>query len=405
VAGLRPGAIRVFGGTTANYWDWRAGKLLDRPGVPPRLRRIGRKMKPIHLSDWARLVDGAHAIPVFDLNLVTASLSDELAMLHAAQHLGMPVHWIELGNELYFGDQLILRKFPTPESYGREATRWIKAIKADFPNAQIAAVGLGFQSNGGRGRRGGWDRRVHKTLRGESALTFHTYWKVPAGRRLSGKKLATALAAPIRRFWLLRSGGLRRLPKGVDAWVTEWNVWHTAGLRGTWANGLSDAEYLLALMAEPSVGQEDLHPLIHSRPLAALFGNSHGFGDGTSTVRFAPTAVGEAIGELYPALRGGAQVQALDVPKAPRIRGTRIAAVRGVAVQGAQGRQVLLVNLTGRWQRLQLATGLACGGRLDSVWAEPSARIDGTPGQVHRRTLGSQGSFSLPSYSISRLTC
>jgi hypothetical protein len=38
-ADLAPGALRVFGGTTANYWNWRKGQFYDRHGVPRELRR------------------------------------------------------------------------------------------------------------------------------------------------------------------------------------------------------------------------------------------------------------------------------------------------------------------------------------------------------------------------------
>ena len=403
VAALAPGAIRVFGGTTANYWDWRTGKLVDLPGVPPRIRHVAREMSPIHLSDWAQLVKDANAIPVFDLNMVTSTLPDQLDMLSAAEDLGMPIRRIELGNELYYSAPLVVRAYPTPASYGREATRWIAAIKARYPKAQIAAVGLGYPPPPDDERQARWDRAVGHTLHGESALTFHAYWPASRDRSLSGAKLAEALAAPLRLLRTLRSGGLSRLPRGVQAWVTEWNLWHGAGYRGTWANGLADAAYLLGLLGEPSVSQEDLHPLVHSQPQAALFGNPSGFhAGGPPTVRYAPTAVGEAIGQLYPALWGGARVRRLDVPRAPKLRGTGIAAVRGVAVDG---RGALLLNLSGRRLRLELRGGLECDGMLDSVWALPSARITGLPGKVRRSTRQVGGSVTLPAHSVNRLSC
>ena len=401
-AALRPGALRVFGGTTANYWNWRTGKFFDRRGVPPRLRQVTRDMSPIHLSDWAGLVRDADATPVFDLNLVTSSLSDQLAMLRAAEALGMPIQRIELGNELYYSAPLVVQAVPTPEAYGRKATRWIEAIHVEFPDAQIAAVGFGYPPGDVDRRRASWDRRVQETLRGESALTFHAYWDAPRTRRLSGRSLSTALAAPLRLLAQLRSRGLHRLPDGVSAWVTEWNVWHSAKLRGTWANGLADAAYLLGLLGERSVSQEDLHPLVHSQPLAALFGNPLGFHDGPGTVRYAPTAVGEAIGQFYPALSGGVRVRRLRLPHAPRIAGTRLAAVRGVAVEGGGA---LLVNLSGHTRTVDLAAGVSCHGTLESVWARPSARITGHPGKVDRRTRDTQGKLVLPRHSVSRLSC
>jgi hypothetical protein len=402
VAALTPGAIRVFGGTTANYWDWRTGKLVDARGVPPRIRRVAREMSPIHLSDWADLVGDANAIPVFDLNMVTSTLPDQLAMLRAADRLGMPIRRIELGNELYYRAPLVTQAFPNAAAYGRTATHWITAIKARYPKAQVAAVGFGYPSADDR-RQARWDHAVRRTLHGEDALTFHAYWPASRDRTLSGAELANELAAPLRLLRSLRSAGLSRLPKGVEAWVTEWNLWHRAGYRGTWANGLADAAYLLGLLGEPAVGQEDLHPLVHSQPQAALFGNPSGFrAEGPATVRFAPTAVGTAVGELYPPLWGGASVRRLDVPRSPELEGSGIAAVRAVAVEG---RGVLVVNLSGRRQRLRLSAGLECSGTLDSVWARPGARITGHPGEVHRAARAAGGSVAVPARSVNRLSC
>jgi hypothetical protein len=401
-AGLSPGALRVFGGTTANYWNWRTGKFYDRHGVPRQYRRANRRMSPIHLSDWAQLVGEANAIPVFDLNLVTSSLSEQLAMLHAARDLGMPIRRIELGNELYFHAPLIERAVPSAKAYGRKATRWIRAIKRRFPQVRIAAVGFGGSLwLPPRTRRGSWDPGVLSTLRGEDALTFHTYWKPPPGR-LSRARLSKVLAAPLRRLSLLRIGALRQLPKGVVAWVTEWNISHASSLRGTWANGLSDAEYLLGLLGERRVRQEDLQALIFRNPFAALFANAEAFGDEPSTVPFARTAVGNALGEMYPLLSGGPRVRRLTVRHSPRIPGTRLAAVQAVAVQG---RGALLLNLTGHQRRLRLASGPECDGTLDSVWAPPAARITGHAGEISHRTVETQGPLSLPPHSVNRLSC
>jgi hypothetical protein len=402
-ASLGPGALRVFGGITANYWNWRTGKFFDKAGVPPALREASHQMTPIYLSDWADLVREANADPVFDLNVVTSNLSDQLAMLRAARDLGMPIRGIELGNEIYLNTPLFAQRFPTPQAYGRTATRWIEAIKLEFPQAQVAAVGMLSRGGTKSRRQRDWTRRVLKTLQGEDALTFHTYWRSrSSGRRLSGRTLWAVFAAPIRRFTLLHKQGLRDLPTGVDAWMTEWTVRPSFALRGRWAHGLSDAEYLLGLLGEPRVRQEDLHALIMSQPGAALFANSTGFGGGPATVPYAPTAVGAAFGELHPLLSGGARVRGLTVRDAPRIPGTRLAAVRAVAVQG---RGALLLNLTGRHRRVRLAGGPTCDGTLDSVWAPPAARITGQPGELHHQTLETHGPMLLPAYSVNRLTC
>jgi hypothetical protein len=401
-AGLAPGAIRVFGGTTANYWNWRTGKFYDHPGVPRQYRRARRLMSPIYLSDWAQLVQGANAIPVFDLNLVTSHLSHQLDMLRTARKLGMPIRWVELGNELYLHAPLIDRAISSASAYGRKATRWIDAIKEEFPHARVAAVGFGGgQSWLGDARRRHWDSKMLSTLRGEDALTFHTYWRTHRGR-LSPAKLSKVLAAPLRRLSVLRSAAIGKLPNGVAAWVTEWNVGDGFSFRGTWANGLTNAEYLLGLLGEPRVRQEDFHALVFRNPFGALFGNADAFGDQTSTVPFAPTATGRVLGEIHPLLLGAPRVHRLIVRHAPRIAGTRFAAVRAVEVEG---RGALLLNLTDRRRRVRLAGGSACAGVLDSIWTRPGARITGHAGEVSHRTVETQGSTPLPRYSVNRLSC
>jgi hypothetical protein len=95
-------------------------------------------------------------------------------------------------------------------------------------------------------------------------------------------------------------------------------------------------------------------------------------------------------------------VRRLRLRHAPRIAGTRLAAVRGVALEGGGA---LLVNLGGRRRTVDLPVGLSCDGTLSSVWARPSARITGHPGKVDRRTRHTRGRLILPRHSVSRLSC
>ncbi len=402
-ARLGPGALRVFGGITANYWNWRTGTFYDKKGVPASLRATSHDMTPIHLSDWAQLVSAANAEPVFDLNVVTSTLSDQLAMLQRAQDLGMPIVRVELGNEVYLDTPVLVRKFPTPQAYGRAATRWIRAIKRRFPHVQVAATGRASQAAPKNHRQAGWTRRMLITLHGEDAVTFHTYWRNwPRGPRLSGKRLWGVFSAPIVRLGLLHERAFSQLPTGVDAWLTEWTPRPSASMRGTWAHGLSNAAYLLGLLGERRVRQEDLHALILKEPGGALFSSSKGFGGTPGTVQFAPTAVGAAFGELYPLLSGGAAVRELDVRHAPPIPGTKLAAIRAVAVRG---RGALLLNLTGRRRHVRLVGGPVCDGTLDSVWARPAARITGEAGEISKQAAPIQGPLSLPPYSVNRMEC
>ena len=170
-------------------------------------------------------------------------------MLERAERLGMPIRRIELGNELYYAAPLVVTGVPHPgglRAQGHALDRRDQGAASERPGRR---GGLRLPAASGSDRRQDeWDRRVRKTLRGESALTFHAYWAASRTRASWGAKLAAALASPLR---LLDSAALAMAfagcRRGWSAWVTEWNLWHGAKYRGTWANGLADA----ALSARP----------------------------------------------------------------------------------------------------------------------------------------------------------
>ncbi len=106
VKALNLQSLRYPGGTDANYWDWHTGWVY--PSFPTGAGPFSETLK-----DFAPLVK-LTGPPIFDLNVMTynnsiatpaqtsAMVQDQVAMLKAAQQLGMPVEYIELGNELLF---------------------------------------------------------------------------------------------------------------------------------------------------------------------------------------------------------------------------------------------------------------------------------------------------------------
>jgi hypothetical protein len=85
---------------TAPTFHRRLSALLQRP--------LGR---------WPpRRPAGTGATPMFDLNVMTAPLSDQIAMLRSAQQVDkLPVKYVELGNEFYLCDTDYVQAFPTAQ--------------------------------------------------------------------------------------------------------------------------------------------------------------------------------------------------------------------------------------------------------------------------------------------------
>src|SRR5207248_296346 len=99
-----------------------------------------------------------------------STLASQLAMLHAATRVRLPVRYVELGNELY--DPRYAELFAGGAEYGRLANRWIPALKAAFPGVKVAVVGdAGPDPNqpdaSARARALAWNRSLLATVHGE----------------------------------------------------------------------------------------------------------------------------------------------------------------------------------------------------------------------------------------------
>ncbi|HEY5318187.1 MAG TPA: hypothetical protein VIJ20_09410, partial [Solirubrobacteraceae bacterium] len=365
VAALGPQAIRVFGGTPANFWDWRTGTYVHSPRVPSTLSAL-RDHIQVSLADWARLVRATGAMPVFDLNLYTSDLRSQLAMLHAARRLGMPITHVELGNELYLPGYA--RRFRDGARYGRVASRWIAAIRRAFPGVLVAADAYpGRDSNSGTvdRRERLWNAEMLRTLRGESALSLHAYFASGIGPRASLDSPAAAekmLRAPGRR-WATLDRLIARLPKRLEIWLTEWNLFDTvARVHGTWAQGLAVTAFALDLLSAPRVIQADYETLIDSAPFGAIFGTTAGLqlsgGGGGGAVTFRPVLAQAPATPLFGLATGGVAMQALLRALAgasfSRPISFRSAPVRGIGTAGRFGVGAVIVNLSAKPMLLSL---------------------------------------------------
>jgi hypothetical protein len=420
VAALRPQALRVFGGTTANYWDWRAGGFVRSRSLPGSLR-AARAHVHVTLADWARVVQAAHATPVFDLNLYTSTLGSQLAMLGAAEKLGMPITYVELGNELYL--PAYANRFRDGGTYGRLATRWAAAVKRQFPRAKVAAVAFaGPDSNTNKidAREVGWNPGLLGTLRGVDALTFHAYFTsgLAADASLSSPVAAEAmLSAPARR-WAPLSVLIARLPPGTDAWVTEWNLFDRgAPVHGTWAQGLGVAAFGLDLVTAPRVEQADYHSLVSSAPFGALFGDGDGLALGPGhgsvlfqrvssqpprTPRFGLSGGGVAMQALLGALSGARSARPLSFTSAdPRFASSGVGLVRGAMFAGASNAGAVVANLSAHPVALALPPVLS---RLPyrQRWAPPGTLVTGV-GSLRLREGKTSASLMLEAFSLTRV--
>ncbi|WP_445738108.1 hypothetical protein [Mariniflexile sp.] len=290
VSELQVANFRYPAGSLGNYWDWDTG-WIDKT-VPDSLmikwvveQGLTKNKKTYTLENFAKGQRKLGFTPVFMLNILSKDLDHSVRNLLRAEELGLPIKYIELGNELYFNLPFETAIYPTPEDYGRTCQFWIDSLKTHFPDAKYAILGTDLER---KPRHTDWTRRALKYCNNADAVVFHKY--SPSG--IDGKQEKKAISAgtegltdastatrkapsnDLKTIQEWEIGLLKNdttyanllntaeqaassytklnIPESMEIWATEFNMRDDkSAIRGTWANALYLAKYYDTFLNAP----------------------------------------------------------------------------------------------------------------------------------------------------------
>ena len=129
----------------------------------------------------------------------------------------------------------VLRKYRQPADYATAMLPWITAIKTEWPNAQVALIGVAATYNLKVPRVGNWNQQVlHSTAEAKvDAATLHIYCSWDANKNSAGQ-LAIAASSAFSNGDYFR----KTIPSHMRIWVTEMGVTPAGSLDGTWLHAL-----------------------------------------------------------------------------------------------------------------------------------------------------------------------
>jgi hypothetical protein len=198
IKSLKPDMIRYPGGTITHSWDWTQGI------------KIGSSTTPHPIQDIKSMADATNAKFVFVVDIVNRTIEDQILMLTSIQNIGVPINYIELGNELYGQDTEYVTAFPSGTEYASKATLWTIKLKEKFPNAKIAALLQCRNSNSTNTRLNQWNSLVvNGTISMVDAYTYHIY--IPVGgnsksRILEFETIVNTTNTANKELWITEYG-------------------------------------------------------------------------------------------------------------------------------------------------------------------------------------------------------
>jgi hypothetical protein len=299
--------FRYPGGTLGNYWDMSLGwidpnaALNDMPGWIGKLKNSKDRYT---LKDLAIACSKSTKItPFFVANMLTKNCKDFINNLKEAKSDGIPVKYIELGNEFFYPPSVnpsYESSFKNGYKYGEVSKQWIKKIKEVFPNAQIGIVANLNTASNVESRRKSWNETMMKNNVKADALIVHFYFDsgvTPSDGKSSspfwGTKnqqvqqynnlknsdcLASMLQRPAKVWeqYLNYTPYLKSSKKNI--WITEFNINDTTGpTRETWAHGLLIANTLNVFLKDRRITHILMHNFFSGPEYSAVFSNSNFF--------------------------------------------------------------------------------------------------------------------------------
>tara|TARA_B110000967_G_C18866917_1_gene553186 strand:- start:122 stop:2074 length:1953 start_codon:yes stop_codon:yes gene_type:complete len=140
----------------ADVWDWQNGwfypqSVLDTCPLDTILLSWGQlnaNVIAITPENFQNALNQIGAEGLYCLNMISSSITVQLADLHSAKANGVHLERIRLGDEMgKAGNELSISHFPTAEDYAVRCDIYIDSIRNILPNAKIAVSAGNFGGN------------------------------------------------------------------------------------------------------------------------------------------------------------------------------------------------------------------------------------------------------------------
>ena len=349
IAELNPGNFRYPGGTVGNFWDWRTGYYNEIGKEVNVIAPSPAGPLPYKLEHVKMVYDRTGAAPVFLINMLTSTYEEQLAMLKYARSIGLPVEYIEMGNEYYLDDHPekynYLTKFPETTDYTDLCRVWTAGFRKEFPEARIALIGVNTPASWTkRPRAREWNTVVMSNMQGIEcdAVTIHIYPKNALASPTPYDMIGQTLAAVAQGKVLDAS-----IDSKYKLWVTEYNFESGSNpFPGQWGRGLAATLMSAQLIATPRVELICFFNLTAGKSASAIFDADVSIA-GATAPKYALSATGEGLKMLSKAQRGAVTVKTVrfsDNPQLDTQKHGKINSLYGYLFGGDVSR-LLLLNL------------------------------------------------------------
>lgn len=192
ITALHPDIIRYPEGKGTNFSDWKTDKP-TLPALAAMRKKVGCEI-------------------LFVMNMTTSTLYYEMEMLDSAKKLGIPILYIEFGNEVNNVNTPLRKKFHSSGAeYGDTCKLWATVMKLKYPDAKFGAWGENKDD------LPTWNKDLLSVYKPD-AVVSHLY---PVESVIAPNGI---IDKPYFSHWLEHSFERSGINFKIPVWITEYNL-------------------------------------------------------------------------------------------------------------------------------------------------------------------------------------
>lgn len=193
IKSLQPDIIRYPGGKITGDFDWKAVKKPTLASLAYMRKKVGCDI-------------------LFVLNMNSSTLNYQMQMLDSAAALGIPIKYVEFGNEVNNSNNPLRKKFKSSGAeYGKMCKNWANAIKKKYPKVKFGAWGENKPD------LPHWNKQLLSVYKPD-AVVSHLY---PVEKIIAVKGV---IDYDFFDHWIEKSFVRSGIDFSVPVWITEYNL-------------------------------------------------------------------------------------------------------------------------------------------------------------------------------------
>ena len=184
-----------------DLWDWQNGwfypqSLLDTccvDSISLNWGQLNATVIEITPENFQNALDQIGAEGLYCLNMISSSVSKQLADLHSAKDNGVVVERIRLGDEMgKAGNEHSISHFPTAEDYAATCDIYIDSIRSILPDTKIAVSAGNFGASNPRAQH--WNEALYGMTNQADAFRWSAFFYLKESDTLFTTKQLLAYA-------------------------------------------------------------------------------------------------------------------------------------------------------------------------------------------------------------------